>query len=66
MVKQRGVLLRIPCETSEKMHKIFEVEKLLRELGVDFDTGTDFAYRDWCLDWSLKGAEIFPVEWKDD
>ena len=35
--------------------KVFELEKLLREMGINFDAGTDFKSRDWEWDWSLSG-----------
>ena len=35
--------------------KLFQVERLLGELGIHFDTGAGFGYRDWEWDWSLKG-----------
>jgi len=37
------------------MGKIMELEKLLHEMGIHFDTGTDFKSRDWEWDWSLRG-----------
>lgn len=37
------------------MGKIMELEKLLHEMGINFDTGTDFRSRDWEWDWSLSG-----------
>lgn len=42
-------LSKVPIE------KLFEIEKLLHEIGVNFDTGAGFGYRDWQWDWSLKG-----------
>ena len=37
------------------MEKLFELERLMRELGVSFDTGAGCCWRDWEWDWSLKG-----------
>lgn len=37
------------------MGKLFELERLMRELGVSFDTGAGSGWRDWEWDWSLKG-----------
>jgi hypothetical protein len=34
---------------------LFEIEKRLRNMGIDFDTGMGFGGRDWEWDWSLKG-----------
>jgi hypothetical protein len=42
----------------DKLKKIMQIEKLLAEIGVTFDTGMDGKNRDWHLDWSLKGAII--------
>jgi len=53
------VWIEIPCE-GENMDKLFKVEKLLREIGVSFDTGYDLVEhrRDWMFDYSLKGAKV--------
>ena len=37
------------------MEKLFEIERLMREIGVSFDTGAGCGCRDWEWDWSLKG-----------
>ena len=37
------------------MEKLFKLERLMRELGVSFDTGAGCGYRDWEWDCSLKG-----------
>jgi len=42
-------LSKVPIE------KILEMEKILHEVGISFDTGTGFGCRDWQWDWSLKG-----------
>lgn len=43
----------------EQHSKLLQAEKLLNEIGVKFDTGTDVSCgsmtRQWFLDWSLKG-----------
>lgn len=35
--------------------KIIHIEELLRDVGIDFDRGSGFGYRDWQWDWSLSG-----------
>lgn len=35
--------------------KIFEIERKLHEIGIYFDTGAGFGYRDWQWDFSLSG-----------
>jgi hypothetical protein len=38
------------------MDEILKLEEQLEKVaGITFDTGTDFKYRDWEFDWSLKG-----------
>ena len=39
----------------EGLNKLFEIERKLRELGVNFDTGGGCGGRDWEWDWSLEG-----------
>jgi hypothetical protein len=44
----------------EYADKLFQVEKLLREMGIEFDCGGSYAndgslVRDWEWDWSLRG-----------
>ena len=39
---------------SEKLSKIFEIEKMLRELGLSCDHGYGEGCRDWEFDWSLE------------
>lgn len=41
--------------TKDQFNKLAEVERLLSELGVAFDTGYGFGQRDWEWDWSLRG-----------
>jgi len=61
--------VRLEFKVDDK-DKLFEIEKLLRELGVSFDTGYDFGEkrRDWEMDWSLRGLVkvIFIRFTKDD
>ena len=56
--------LRIKIKNKEHLNKIFNIEKLLHEAGIQFDTGYDLVnkIRDWELDWSLKGAKLAHVE----
>lgn len=35
--------------------KLFQIEKLLGEMGISFDTGCGCGYRDWFADYSLIG-----------
>lgn len=35
--------------------KLLQIEKLMRELGVSFDTGYGCEEIDWEFDWSLRG-----------
>ena len=37
------------------MEKLFEIERLMREMGVSFDTGAGCGCREWEWDWSLEG-----------
>ena len=37
------------------LNKLFQIEKLFLELGINFDTGGGFGGRDWEWDWSLSG-----------
>lgn len=53
-----GIHFRQPSLGKDGMEKLFQVESLLRELGVSFDTGGTVGgggVRDWEWDWSLKG-----------
>ena len=55
--------------TKEQLGKLFEVQKLLSEIGVTFDTGFDCGSkeRDWEWDWSLKGpVKVFFVRFVDE
>lgn len=42
--------------TSEQREKIYQAERLLKEAGLGFDSGSGVGVRDWELDWSLSGA----------
>lgn len=42
-------LIKIPRK------KVMELEKLLNEMGITFDTGGDSTSRNWEWDWSLSG-----------
>jgi|WetSurSiteA1Bulk_404760.scaffolds.fasta_scaffold00030_13 hypothetical protein len=51
----------------DKLHKLFQAEKLLNEIGISFDTGGGFGGRDWEWDWSLKGpVKVYFKELKED
>ena len=48
----------------DMLDRAFEAQAALSELGVGFDTGTGFGWRDWELDWSLHGMTAEQViEW---
>ena len=42
----------------EDRGKVYQAERLLREAGITFDTGSGCGFRDWELDWSLSGAYL--------
>ena len=46
--------IKIPIPDKETLEKIFNVERLLKEIGIRFDTGCG-GCRDWEFDWSLSG-----------
>ena len=48
----------IPIESQEKMRQINQIEELLKDAGVTFDTGTNACGREWYFDWSIKGAKL--------
>lgn len=50
-----GIQFDLTVMTPEQRQKLFEVERLLGELGVAFDRGSDGRQRDWEWDWSLRG-----------
>lgn len=60
----KNIILKLPFKTEKQRDTIYEIEELLRSIGVGFDTGTDFKTRDWFLDWSLKGAKIVEEKMK--
>ena len=55
---KRAATLKIPVGDKKKLDNILKAEFFLMEAGISFDTGTGFGFRDWELDWSLKGAEL--------
>jgi len=65
--KECEVRIEIPIKSEEQREKIFEAEKLLREAGIDFDTGYDLVEnrRDWEFDWSLEGAKVYFKKFKE-
>lgn len=65
-MKEAEVLIQLPFATQEQREKIFQIEKLLLEAGVSFDTGSDGITRDWEFDWSLEGAKVFFKKFKDE
>ena len=56
-MKEAEVLIQFDMEKlgAEGMQKLHQIEELLSEIGVSFDTGAGFGNRDWEWDWSLKG-----------
>jgi hypothetical protein len=51
----------------EKRDKLNKVEKLLRDIGISFDTGSGCGGRDWEWDWSLKGpVKVFVKRYKQE
>ncbi len=52
--------LKIPLDSPDKTHKLFHILRLLSEVGISFDTGCGGGCMDWELDWSLKGAYLYP------
>jgi hypothetical protein len=47
--------------------KVMEVEKLLNEMGISFDTGGDSTSRNWEWDWSLNGpVNVFFKKFVED
>lgn len=64
----REAEVRLEFKVTDK-DKLFEIEKLLRELGVSFDSGYDFGEkrRDWEMDWSLKGpVKVIFIRFTDE
>jgi hypothetical protein len=46
---------------------VFEAEAALRKLGISFDTGSGFGFRDWELDSSLTGPmNVYFKGFKDE
>jgi hypothetical protein len=50
-----GIHFDISSMSKEHLDKLFQAERLLRELGISFDTGAGGGERDWEWDWSLHG-----------
>lgn len=47
----------------EGLDKLFKIEKLFRELGINFDTGGGMGARDWEWDFSLTGpVKVYLVD----
>ena len=49
--------------TPEQLKHLYKAQEELGKAGVTFDTGSALRAgqpisREWCLDWSLEGAEI--------
>lgn len=44
--------------SDEDRKKVYQAERLLKEAGVGFDSGSGCGCRDWELDWSLSGARV--------
>ena len=45
-------------KSKEELDKLLEVEKLLRDINVHFDTGFGCNQRVWEFDWSLRGVKV--------
>ena len=58
------VILSFPIDSYSEadVKKLLMVERLLRELGVVFDTGIGLGQRDWFLDEKLTGAWLKEVK----
>jgi len=65
MEKKYYVKVQFPLDKVD-MDKLHEIEKLFGELGIHFDTGAGFGYRDWEWDWSLSGPIEITVFEDDD
>lgn len=53
-MRECDVLVQIDL-SKVKLQEVMEAEKALRKLGITFDTGAGFGFRDWEWDFSLKG-----------
>jgi hypothetical protein len=42
-------------DTKVNIEKLFQVQSLLNEMGISFDTGAGGGQRDWFFDFSLQG-----------
>jgi len=68
-MKEAEVLIQFDMEKlgAEGMQKLHQIEELLLEIGVSFDTGAGFGNRDWEWDWSLKGpVMVFHKKFKEE
>lgn len=54
MSKSHPVLIQFDLSKVD-INKLFKIEKMLEEIGVNFDTGSGFGFRDWQWDYSLSG-----------
>jgi hypothetical protein len=52
--KSHPVLIQFDLSKVD-IQKVFEIERLLHKIGVHFDTGAGFGFRDWNWDYSLSG-----------
>ena len=52
-----SLTISIPVNDAMQKKRIFEIEKSLREIGIEFDTGYG-GNRDWEFDWSLSGRHF--------
>jgi hypothetical protein len=52
--KSHPVLIQFDLSKVD-INKVFEIERLLHKIGVHFDTGAGFGFRDWNWDYSLTG-----------
>lgn len=51
--KDKWCAVSFTCSSQEQMNKLHEVERILGDQGIGFDTGAGFGSRDWELDWSF-------------
>jgi len=68
-MKEVEVRLEIPIDPNkepERWEYLQQAELLLSKAGVSFDTGFGGGVRDWELDWSLHGASIVFIKFKEE
>lgn len=63
--KAAEVSIKIPIADKEQRDHLFKAVSELSKAGVTFDTGCGCGHMDWEFDWSLKGAEVRFVRFKD-